>query len=122
MDENRKAGLVLGGCLLFGLTFLLFVLTPTTNFYWGLLGGVVLGIATSLYLYETWDPYLLAPKNSNTQKASWKIWWVVPIGILAANILMDLFPEPIRELLIGSTIAWVIVAVGYMMIQAWRYR
>jgi hypothetical protein len=122
MEENRKLGIIGGIGLLVVLIFLTIVTDNSQLFFWGLPIGVIFGVATSVYLSEAWDPHLLKPTNPNTKKASWKLLWVVPLGVLAANLLPRFLGEEIGQLLSGCTFAWIIVTFGYFIIQAWRYR
>ncbi len=122
MDENRKFGIVGGLGLLFAFSFLLVVTYHPLLFYWGLPLGFILGIVTCIYLSEAWDPYLLEPRNPKTKKASWNLLWVVPLGVLVANITSKFLGEDVRQLLLGCAFGWIFVTFGYFIIQAWRYR
>lgn len=122
MEENRKFVIVGGIGLLVVLTFLTVVTDNSPMFFWGLPIGIVFGVATCLYLSEAWDPYMLEPTNPNTKKASGNLLWVVPLGVLAANLASRFLGDEIGQLLSGCAFAWIIVTFGYFVIQAWRYR
>ena len=122
MEEERKFVIVGGIGLLGTLTFLLLVVDKTFTFFWGLPIGLLFGIATWFYLSEAWDPCLLEPTNPSTEKAALNLLWVVPLGVIAANILTEVLSNEVGQLLSGCAFAWIQVAFGYIIIQAWRHR
>lgn len=122
MEEERKFVIVGGIGLLFVFTFAIVVTETPEFFYWGIPIGTVFGFATCIYLAGAWDPHLLSPKNPNTKKATWRIWWTVPLGIFVANISSKVLVEDVRQILLGTVIAWLYITFAYMIIQAWRYR
>lgn len=122
MQQNRKIGIACGIFVLFAITILLVYGGLSSEFYWGIPIGIMFGIAMCIYLSETWDPYLLSPKNSNTKKASLGIVWVVPLGVFVANLLSSFLDEKIGMILTGSIITWIYITFAYFIIQAWRYR
>ena len=122
MEQNRKIVILVGPFLLLILTLLTVFTENSPIFYWGILVGVIFGIGTCIYLAEAWDPVGLQPTNPNTSKASWNLLWVVPAGVVAANILPDLLGDVVGGLLLGSLFSWLEITFGYLIIQAWRYR
>ena len=125
MEQDRKIGLVSGTVLITIITcfgVLIVYRSDSTIFYWGMLVGVVFGLGTCVYLADAWDPISLQPTNPRTSKASWNLLWVVPLGIIAANILSNLVGDVIIGLLLGCLFAWLEITLGYAIIQAWRYR
>lgn len=126
MGNNRAAGVALGIVLLLGmwLVFLLSFLSGSTyvHFFWGVLSGSILGIATCFYLASTWDPSNLHPFNPNTKKVDGRIFWVVPIGIILARLLPSLVGKEITDLIVSCVMVWITFTIGYMTIQGWRYR
>lgn len=123
MEQNRKIGIISISFVLIIVTgFIILGSSMSAIFRWGLLVGVVFGIGMCVYLAEAWDPVGLQPTNPNTSKASWNLLWVVPLGVIAANILSKLVSDVIGGLLLGSLLSWVEITLGYLIIQAWRYR
>lgn len=122
MEQNRKIIILVGPFLLLILTLLTVFTENPPIFYWGIPVGIIFGIGTCIYLAEAWDPVGLQPTNPNTSKASWKLLWVVPAGVVAANILPDLIGDVVGGLLLGCLFSWLEITFGYLIIQAWRYR
>ncbi len=93
------------------------------SFYWGILIGILPGTASWLYLYSTWDPVNLQPKNENikTLDPKW-IPLVVVLGLVFSRITEYLFPAVINQLINGFLVSWIFMGVGYMIIQAWKHR
>lgn len=122
MEQDRKVGLVSLSLVLIVITLLTIFTENSSIFYWGMLVGILFGIGTCIYLAEAWDPVSLQPTNPNTSKASWKLWWVVPLGVVAANILPDLLGDVLGGLLLGCLFSWLEITFGYLIIQAWWHR
>jgi uncharacterized membrane protein YeiB len=126
MEEDRRIVIYLGPALLFGL-LVIFVTQAMVGFivhtfYWGLPLGLLLGIPTWMYLHDAWDPVYLRPTNEDTARASWRLWWVVPLGVISANLLLDWFNKEVVHFILGIVIAWVYATIGYLVVQAWRHR
>ena len=126
MEENRRATILIATALLFAF-FVIYITQLAVGyivytFYWGLPLGLLFGLATCLYLSETWDPELLEPTNPKTEKTSFRILWVVPLSVIVARIISQYTNEKVDYLIFGSIFAWIFVTLTYMIIQAWRYR
>ena len=125
-NQNRKSIIALGIVLVLALWFILFLSflrdgIPYT-FYWGLLIGGILGLATCFYLFMTWDPVNLRPKNPKTRMADERILWTVPIGIVLGRILLQFVAKEIAYLIASCILAWFTLTVSFATIQGWRYR
>jgi hypothetical protein len=126
MEENRRTGVYLGLALLFMLTVINVTQAMVGNivytFYWGLPLGLLFGIPTWMYLHDAWDPVYLRPRNEDTARASWRLWWVVPLGVVSANLLSDWLNQGALYFVLGIVMAWIYATVGYGVVQAWRHR
>ena len=103
MEENRRAAIILGLALL--LMFL-----------------VILGFGSWIYLNYSWDPFYLQPRNPEVRKASWNLWWVVPLGVVSATWLSGLLKEEPLYFVLGIVISWIFNTVGYLIVQACTHR
>ena len=126
MEENRR-GVILGFIALLTMFFVIYITQViagymVNTFYWGLSLGLLFGLVTCLYLNEAWDPEFLEPTNPETEKASMRLLWVVPLGTVTASITAKYFSVNITYLLSGIIFSWLSITIGYMAIQAWRYR
>ena len=92
----------------------------TQTFYWGLPLGVGFGIATCFFLAETWDPVYLRPKKPGNAQGRKSVSWAVPIGVLVANIVARIFNQETVDFVLGITLAWLFVTLGYIAFQVWR--
>lgn len=122
MEQNRKVALITGTVGLIILTLITIFTENSPTFYWGIPVGIVFGIGMCIYLAEAWDPVGLQPTNPNTSKAGWNILWVVPLGIVAANILPDLVGDVIGGLLLGCLFSWLEITMIYFVFQLWWHR
>lgn len=125
MEQDRKIALVtgiLGLSIITGFIVLIAQNSDSPTFYWGLLVGVVFGIGTCIYLAEAWHPVGLQPTNPSTSKASWNLLWVVPLGVVAANILSDFVGDVIGGLLLGCLFSWLEITMIYFVFQLWWHR
>lgn len=125
MENQRSTAILLVIILLAGiwgliLLFVFFGNVPVT-FFWGVPIGSILGFGTAIYLSQTWDPERLEPKG-NRKKATNRVLWMVPLGILLATILPDFLGDEITDLLAGTAITWASWALAYAAIQAYRHR
>lgn len=116
MEQDRKIALVAGTIGLIILTLITVFTENSPTFYWGIPVGIIFGIGMCIYLAQAWDPINLQPSNPKTSKASWSLWWVVPLGIVAANILPDLVGEVIGGLLLGCIFAWLEITMIYFIV------
>ncbi|VAW30022.1 hypothetical protein MNBD_CHLOROFLEXI01-5242 [hydrothermal vent metagenome] len=125
MEQNRKIALItgtLGLSIITGFIVLIAQNSDSAIFYWGLIVGVIFGIGMCVYLAEAWDPVGLQPTNPNTSKANWNILWVVPLGIVAANILSNFVSDVIGGLLLGCLFSWLEITMIYFVFQLWWHR
>lgn len=126
MEENRRAVVYLSLALIFG--FFVIVVTQEVagflhhTFYWGVPFGLLVGLGTCVYLNHVWDPYYLQPRNSDASRASWGLWWVVPLGVVSATLLSRTLNESAFAFVIGILISWIFITFSYIAFQAWRFR
>lgn len=125
MDANRKFLVFgfLGICLFFFILDVMDVIfnIASAGYFWGLPFGFLFGVATSLLLSEKWDPVHLRPKDSNAVSGiRWQ--WSVPLGVLAANILLGMVNNIVADFIAGIIGGWLYTVLGYLALQIWRHR
>ena len=126
MEHNRKT-VIYGG--LFLLIFFSILVIPTnlfflpeSTFYWGLLLGTIIGTGFCYHIHQTWDPVHLQPKNPDHEQADSRILWVIPLGVMVARVVAELFGDKIADFMMGAFLVMAYMSMGFFIIQAWRHR
>ncbi|MCP5094859.1 MAG: hypothetical protein GY943_04835 [Chloroflexi bacterium] len=127
-DNKTRMQIIIG--FLGSLTLICFLSVLTIRsggnsqaFYWGILIGIIPGVATWFYMHDTWDPANLRPKNEKIKTLNPKfITIVVASGMIASRIFTRYFSDNLNRLLMGFMMGWVFMTIGYMVIQLWRHR
>jgi hypothetical protein len=92
-------------------------------FFWGIPIGALFGIATWLYLSTAWDPVNMRPTNSQSAKGDLRLLWiVVPAGVILSTFLPRLVGEEFTSLIVSCTVTWVVLTLGYVIVQlGWHH-
>ena len=109
---------------LFGFLGILAILSGnvSNSFYWGIVIGILPGIATWNHLKGSWDPEILQPKGGRkTLDTKW-IPLVVLLGMFVTRIFDQFLPVDVDHMITGFIATWLFMTMGYMIIQAWRHR
>ncbi len=114
---------LLGVCVFFLILDVTNVLMgeTTTAYFWGLPVGILCGVVTCLSISEKWDPVHLRPKGAKHSYANTRWQWSIPLGVLAANILLNFFDNFIADLIVGVLGGWLYITLGYIAFQVWRH-
>lgn len=126
MDNFERKFVVFGtiGVLIFFATFVLInhLLGEVTRvFWWGFPMGLLLGVVTCMFISKTWDPVNLRPKTPKSGQDSKSVYWAVPLGVFAANIIVRVFSQEVVDLVLSVTLAWLFVTFIYIAFQVWRH-
>ena len=95
------------------------------TFYPGFILGVILvGIPFYRYIMKIWDPTSLSMKKSYRESgkkpSGWM--WGAPLGVLTANIIMQLFGREFSMFVGGFMLGWLYAFFGFLSFQAWWHR
>ncbi len=88
----------------------------------GLPVGILFGVGTCLLISEKWDPVHLRPKGGKNPHVNTRWQWSIPLGVLAANIIVNFFDSIIADLIAGVVGGWLYITLGYIAFQVWRHR
>ena len=117
MSRCKRAFLgTIGFVVLFGtgLAFNYYLGELTLVFLYGSLIGVILGITMCLYLANAYDLATMHPKNQNALFANNRGYIGAFLGVLAANIIVSLFGKDVQNFIMGCTVVWLFITMGYI--------
>jgi hypothetical protein len=94
------------------------------TFYPGFILGVVLiGIPSYRYIMKIWDPATLSAKEPHQGHGkNSKGWmWGPPLGVLVANVIIQLFGREIIVFVGGLTLGWLSMVFVLPAFQVWHH-
>lgn len=95
------------------------------TFYPGFLIGVTfVGIPFCWQLIKIWDPVTLSMRESYQEDNQKSNRWMLgpPLGMLTANIIVQLFEREVSIFIGGVTLGWLYAFLGFMAFQVWWKR
>lgn len=113
---NRALFGTIGFAILFGAGIVLnyFLGELTLAFFYGGFVGLILGIATCLYLANAYDLTTMHPKDPNAPLANSRGYIGALLGVLAANLIISFFGKEVQNLIAGCTVVWLFITMGYI--------
>ncbi len=110
---------IIGLVILFGAGMIMNYLLGeiTASILWGLVIGIILSIASCLYLVNAYDLNTMHPKDPNSPLSSNRGYIGVILGVIVANLVTQYFGIEIRNLVMGCCVAWIFITVGFMAVH-----
>jgi len=85
---------------------------------WGLLLGIVLGLAMCLYLSASYNTETWEPKNPNSKLNNINGLWGPALGVLIAGIISRYLGPIVGGFIFGCIVTWLLITVGYIVFHS----